>query len=73
MTPAARSAGSNIKLVLEKKIIIENRDIFFKPFQKTGAATVTPVQYFVGWRLPHQHYTDQYNGRHTTFSNTMYI
>ena len=46
---------------------------FFQTILKIGAATATPIRYFLAWRLPHQHYTDRYDGRHTTFSNTMRI
>ena len=37
----------------------------FWPFvSKTGVATATAVQYLMGSCLPHQHYTDWYDGRH---------
>ena len=47
---------------------------FLKPISsKTGVATATPVLCFLAWRLPHQDYTDRYDGRHTTFLNTIWI
>ena len=37
----------------------------FRSFvSKTGVATATAVQYLMGSCLPHQHYTDWYDGRH---------
>ena len=35
--------------------------------------TATLIQYFLAWRLQHQHYTERYDGRHTIFSNTIWI
>ena len=40
---------------------------------KTGVATATPVLWFLGWCLHHQDYTDRYDGRHTTFLNTIWM
>jgi hypothetical protein len=59
------------KKLLKLKIIERSATFFFKPFEITGDAIVTPIQYFLAWRLPHQHYTGRYDGRHTTFLNTM--
>ena len=37
---------------------------FWSFVSKTGVATATAVQYLMGSCLPHQHYTDWYDGRH---------
>ena len=55
-------------------MIARSAKIKKKPISsKTGVATATPVLCFLAWHLPHQDFTDRYDGRHTTFLNTILI
>ena len=62
-----RGAGSYVKMVLQKfvslKMIARSAKKFLPFVSKTGVATATAVQYLMGSCLPHQHYTNWYDGR----------